>query len=267
MSPERALATIDVGAIERNCARLPKPLCAVVKADGYGHGAGAAAQAALRGGAEWLAVATADEAAALRALEIDTPILVMGALAPARAAGGARRAGRRGGLERRGGRGRAARPREARHRHGPARHQGPRAGAAAGRARQRGGGDDPLRHGRRARGRPVRGPARGLRALRGRRGPRRPRGARRQQRRHPARAAHALRPRALRHSDLRDGSVPRRPRRARARARARAALLGGGGAPLRRRRLGRLRPALDRAASRPGWPPCRSATATAGGAR
>ena len=83
MSPERALATIDVGAIERNCARLPKPLCAVVKADGYGHGAGEAAQAALRGGAEWLAVATADEAAALRALDIDTPILVMGALAPA----------------------------------------------------------------------------------------------------------------------------------------------------------------------------------------
>ena len=83
MSPERALATIDVGAIERNCARLPKPLCAVVKADGYGHGAGEAAQAALRGGAEWLAVATADEAAALRALGIDTPILVMGALAPA----------------------------------------------------------------------------------------------------------------------------------------------------------------------------------------
>ena len=39
LSPERALARIDLGAIERNCARLPRELCAVVKADGYGHGA------------------------------------------------------------------------------------------------------------------------------------------------------------------------------------------------------------------------------------
>ena len=40
----RALARVDLGAIERNCARLaavaaPAQLCAVVKADGYGHGA------------------------------------------------------------------------------------------------------------------------------------------------------------------------------------------------------------------------------------
>ena len=76
----RALARIDLGAIERNCGRLPKPLCAVVKANGYGHGAVAAAQAALRGGAEWLAVATADEAAELRAAGIDVRLLVMGAL-------------------------------------------------------------------------------------------------------------------------------------------------------------------------------------------
>jgi alanine racemase len=76
--PERALATVDLGAIERNCARLPKPLCAVVKADAYGHGQVAAA--ALAGGAERLAVAAAGEAAALRAAGIDAPILVMGAL-------------------------------------------------------------------------------------------------------------------------------------------------------------------------------------------
>jgi alanine racemase len=76
--PERALATVDLGAIERNCARLPKPLCAVVKADAYGHGPVAAA--ALAGGASWLAVATAAEAAELRAQGIDVPILVMGAL-------------------------------------------------------------------------------------------------------------------------------------------------------------------------------------------
>jgi alanine racemase len=79
-APERALATIELGAIERNCARLPKPLCAVVKSDGYGHGPVAAA--ALAGGATWLAVAAAEEAAELRRQGIDAPILVMGALTP-----------------------------------------------------------------------------------------------------------------------------------------------------------------------------------------
>jgi alanine racemase len=77
---ERALATIDVGAIERNCARLPGPLCAVVKADGYGHGVGPAARAAMEGGASWLAVATATEVRELREEGIDRPVLVMGAL-------------------------------------------------------------------------------------------------------------------------------------------------------------------------------------------
>jgi alanine racemase len=79
---ERALATIDLGAIERNCARLPGPLCAVVKADAYGHGMGPVAQAALRGGASWLAVATAPEAVVLREHGLAMPILVMGALTP-----------------------------------------------------------------------------------------------------------------------------------------------------------------------------------------
>jgi alanine racemase len=80
----RAEARIDTGAIERNCARLAAlaPLCAVVKADGYGHGAVEAARAAQRGGASWLAVATAGEAADLRAAGIGGPILVMGALSP-----------------------------------------------------------------------------------------------------------------------------------------------------------------------------------------
>src|SRR5919198_5078332 len=81
----RAVARVDVGAIERNCARLaaaaaPARLCAVVKADGYGHGAAAAARAAQAGGAAWLAVATALEAAELRAEGIGGPLLVLGAL-------------------------------------------------------------------------------------------------------------------------------------------------------------------------------------------
>jgi alanine racemase len=74
----RAVAVVDLGAIERNCARLPKPLCAVVKANGYGHGP--VAQAALGGGATWLAVATAGEALELREQGIAAPVLVMGAL-------------------------------------------------------------------------------------------------------------------------------------------------------------------------------------------
>ena len=83
--PLRALARIDVGAIERNCARLaaaaaPAELCVVVKADAYGHGALPAARAAQAGGAAWLAVATAEEARALRAGGIEGPLLVLGAL-------------------------------------------------------------------------------------------------------------------------------------------------------------------------------------------
>jgi alanine racemase len=80
----RAEARIDTGAIERNCAKLAAlaPLCAVVKADGYGHGAVEAARAAQRGGAVHLAVATANEAAGLRAAGLGGPILVLGALSP-----------------------------------------------------------------------------------------------------------------------------------------------------------------------------------------
>ena len=67
--PERALARVRPGAVERNCARLRQDLtggaelCAVVKADGYGHGAVRCARAAQAGGAAWLAVATTPEAA------------------------------------------------------------------------------------------------------------------------------------------------------------------------------------------------------------
>jgi alanine racemase len=87
--PERALARIDESAIERNCRALDAltstgtELCAVVKADAYGHGATLAAEAALRGGASWLAVATAGEARHLRNNGIAAPVLVMGALTAA----------------------------------------------------------------------------------------------------------------------------------------------------------------------------------------
>ncbi len=87
MSPRRATAYVSVEAIARNCARLRSELaasgelCAVVKADGYGHGAPASARAAIAGGATWLAVASAEEAAGLRSGGLrEAPILVMGAL-------------------------------------------------------------------------------------------------------------------------------------------------------------------------------------------
>src|SRR3954449_7199292 len=70
--PVRALARVNVAAVERNVARLAgaaegAAVCAVVKADGYGHGMVPCARAALKGGATWLAVATAGEARDLRA--------------------------------------------------------------------------------------------------------------------------------------------------------------------------------------------------------
>jgi alanine racemase len=87
MSPPRAQASVNVAAIERNCSRLRcelragAELCAVVKADGYGHGAAASARAALAGGASWLAVASAREARELRDAGVGgAPILVMGVL-------------------------------------------------------------------------------------------------------------------------------------------------------------------------------------------
>jgi alanine racemase len=82
----RALARVNLAAIERNIARLRRALtsgaelCAVVKADGYGHGAAPVARAAFAGGASWLAVATASEAAELRTAGVRGRLLVMGAV-------------------------------------------------------------------------------------------------------------------------------------------------------------------------------------------
>lgn len=81
----RALARVDVGAIRRNTERMAAAapgaqVCAVVKADAYGHGMVQAARAALAGGAGWLAVAEAVEAAGLREAGIPGRILVLGAL-------------------------------------------------------------------------------------------------------------------------------------------------------------------------------------------
>ncbi len=79
----RAVAAVNLAAIERNArgSRAATPrLCAVVKANAYGHGAVECSRAALAGGASWLAVAAAAEATELRAGGVAAPILVMGAL-------------------------------------------------------------------------------------------------------------------------------------------------------------------------------------------
>ena len=82
----RALARVDLAAIAANCARLrnaagpESKLCAVVKADAYGHGMVEVANAALAAGASQLAVAAGSEALALRNGGVRAPILVMGAL-------------------------------------------------------------------------------------------------------------------------------------------------------------------------------------------
>ncbi len=79
-----AWAGVDLGAIARNVRALkgltPRTtrFMAVVKADGYGHGALEVARAALRAGADRLGVATLEEAIALREAGITAPLHILG---------------------------------------------------------------------------------------------------------------------------------------------------------------------------------------------
>ncbi len=78
----RAWAEVSLDAIRANVTELrrivaPAEVCAVVKADGYGHGAVPVAQAALDAGAVWLAVAQVEEAESLRQFGIEAPILLL----------------------------------------------------------------------------------------------------------------------------------------------------------------------------------------------
>jgi len=92
VAPRRAAsrpvwAEIDLAAVRHNARLLrqvasPAALCAVVKADGYGHGAVAVGRAALEGGATWLAVGTVEEGVALREAGIDAAVLVLSEPSP-----------------------------------------------------------------------------------------------------------------------------------------------------------------------------------------
>ena len=77
-----AWAEVDLGAIRSNVGEVVRVtgaerLCAVVKADAYGHGAVPVAKAAIDGGATWLGVALVEEARPLRDAGIDAPVLVL----------------------------------------------------------------------------------------------------------------------------------------------------------------------------------------------
>ena len=84
-------AEVDLGAVAHNvrelrrCADPRAKVMAVVKADGYGHGAVEVARTALANGAEWLGVARLPEAVPLREAGFDVPILVFGYTPPAEA--------------------------------------------------------------------------------------------------------------------------------------------------------------------------------------
>ncbi len=85
-------AEIDLNAIANNVRELRRrtrsqaKLMAVVKANGYGHGAVEAARTALENGAEWLGVARLPEAIALREAGLAAPMLVFGYTPPGDAA-------------------------------------------------------------------------------------------------------------------------------------------------------------------------------------
>jgi alanine racemase len=84
-------AEVDLSAIAHNVRELrrradPKAkVMAVVKANGYGHGAVEVARTALANGAEWLGVARLPEAIPLREAGFGVPILVFGYTPPAEA--------------------------------------------------------------------------------------------------------------------------------------------------------------------------------------
>jgi alanine racemase len=84
-------AIVNLGAISHNISEIRKRigvdrgLMAVVKADGYGHGAIEVSRAALKSGATSLGVAIPEEGEDLRKAGIDVPILVLGLIRPVEA--------------------------------------------------------------------------------------------------------------------------------------------------------------------------------------
>lgn len=86
--PNRTTAYIDAAAIRANYGRVRQTVSsdaavlAVVKADGYGHGAEIVAPLLEEAGADWFGVATVEEGRELRQIGIRGPILVMYGIDP-----------------------------------------------------------------------------------------------------------------------------------------------------------------------------------------
>ena len=82
-------AEIDLDALRHNfravkARAVEMPLCAVVKADSYGHGAVECAKVFAEEGAAWLAVSCLAEARQLRKAGLTLPILILGHVEPGR---------------------------------------------------------------------------------------------------------------------------------------------------------------------------------------
>jgi alanine racemase len=87
-----AWVDVDLEALEHNLAAIRSRLgpgtrtMAVVKADGYGHGAVGVSRALAGAGVDWLGVALLEEGAELRRAGIEVPILVLGTARPSKIA-------------------------------------------------------------------------------------------------------------------------------------------------------------------------------------
>ncbi|HWN43562.1 MAG TPA: alanine racemase, partial [Thermoanaerobaculia bacterium] len=87
-----AWVDVDLEALESNVALMKARMgegtrtMAVVKADGYGHGAVGVSRALEAAGVDWLGVALLEEGAEIRRAGIEMPILVLGTARPAKIA-------------------------------------------------------------------------------------------------------------------------------------------------------------------------------------
>src|SRR3954469_18089630 len=90
-----AWVDVDLSALEHNLAAIRRRLMsggsdakamAVVKADGYGHGAVGVSRTLEEAGVDWLGVALLEEGAEIRRAGVKLPILVLGTARPAKIA-------------------------------------------------------------------------------------------------------------------------------------------------------------------------------------
>ena len=74
----RVVAEINLNALEENFKKVRKPVCCVVKADAYGHGAVEISKFLEKLGASYLAVSNIEEALEIRNAGVKTPIVILG---------------------------------------------------------------------------------------------------------------------------------------------------------------------------------------------